>query len=186
MRILIAILALLASPAQASVQLYDLDRAQSRVVFTWHLGSDDVNGQMPVSRADLALDFDHAANSHFSVALDVAASEAGFPFATQAMKGPKILDAATYPEITFVSTAVRPTATGAVVDGNLTIRGVTRPATFTAQLYRQKGTEAGDRSRLSVLLTGSVSRSAFGATGWSNLAADEITFQVLARISLSQ
>ena len=44
-----------------------------------------------------------------AVTLDVSGAEASFPFATQARKGPKVLDAGSYPQIPFVSTAVRPT-----------------------------------------------------------------------------
>jgi polyisoprenoid-binding protein YceI len=73
-----------------------------------------------------------------------------------------------------------------VVVGNLTIRGVTRPVRLAAQLYRQKGTAEGDRSRLSIRLTGSVSRAAFGATGWADLVGDTVAIDILARIARAE
>ncbi|MCV2880863.1 YceI family protein [Actibacterium sp. XHP0104] len=168
--------------AWAAPRQYVLDAPRSLVVFTWFLGDDPVRGSMSVRQADLQIDFDQVANSTIDVALDATQAQAGFAFATQAMKGPKILRVADYPDITFRSTRIRPEGQGAVVEGELTIRGISRPVTFTAQLYRQRDTQPGDLSRLSVLLKGAVSRSEFGATGWSDMAGDRVEFEVLARI----
>ena len=66
--------------------------------------------------------------------------------------------------------------------GDLTIRGVTQPVTLRAELYRTKGSAAGDNSHLTVRLTGRVNRSAFGATGWSDMVGDEVRIIITARI----
>ncbi|MEX0309222.1 MAG: YceI family protein, partial [Tateyamaria sp.] len=87
-----------------------------------------------------------------------------------------------FPHITFESTRFRMTGKRALVEGNLTVRGVTRPATFTAELFRQSGPEIGERNRLAVRLTGSLSRAAFGATGWSDLAGDEVRLSIIAHM----
>ena len=76
--------------------------------------------------------------------------------------------------IRFDSTAVRARGDGAEIAGNVTIRGVTRPVTLAAMIYRPQGSEPGARDRLSILLTGSVSRSAFGAAGWAGTVGDEV------------
>ena len=52
--------------------------------------------------------------------------------------------------MTFQSTSVVGRATAAEVTGNLTIRGVTRPVTLKAEIFRPQGSAAGDRSRLTV------------------------------------
>jgi polyisoprenoid-binding protein YceI len=57
------------------------------------------------------------------------------PKVQEAMLGPKVLDAARFPAITFHSSAVSGTASGPgayrlVVRGSLTLRGVTRPITL--------------------------------------------------------
>ncbi len=182
--LIIALATLSFSAAHAAPQTYELQAEDSRVGFTWFLGSDEIEGRMPVSRADIVLDFDRLQNSRVSVAVDVSRAQAGFPFASQGMKSPKVLWADKYPEITFVSTGLRRNGDGAFVDGNLTVRGVTKPVVFTAQLFRQSGTQAGDRRRLSILLTGSLSRSAFGADGWADLAGDTVKLAIRARIKL--
>jgi polyisoprenoid-binding protein YceI len=98
------------------------------------------------------------------------------------MKGPKVLDTAEFPEISFVSTGVQAQAQGATVSGNITIRGVTQPASFHAEIYRQQGTAEGDLSHLTIRLTGAVLRSSFGAVGWHDMVGDEVRLDILARI----
>lgn len=177
---------LLAAPAIAAPQPYQLQKGDSSVGFSWFLGSEEVRGSMPVADADLVLDLDRIQNSKVKVVVDVAQARAGFPFASQGMKSKRVLWAQRHPYITFESTGFRRNGERALVDGNLTVRGVTRPATFAAELYRQAGMEAGDRSRLSVRLTGSLSRAAFGADGWSDMAGDEVKLSIVARMRVER
>ncbi|MEX0284060.1 MAG: YceI family protein [Paracoccaceae bacterium] len=182
MRIVVILMCVLfASVGWAAPNSYLLDRSGSQVVFTWFLGADAIKGQMPVKRADLKLDFKSAGNSSIDVALDVSKAKAGFAFATGAMRGPKVLSADAHPEIRFKSTKVVAQGTGAKVQGDLTIRGVTRPAIFDVKLYRGQGST--DSSRLAVQMTGSVNRSEFGATGWPDLVSDEIEINILAQVA---
>jgi polyisoprenoid-binding protein YceI len=180
------LLAALASSALAAPRTYVLEPAQSEVTFAWDFGADEVRGKMPVASADLAIDFDNLSASQVNVAVDVSGAEAGFPFATQAMQGPKVLDSANFPLISFVSTGVSRTGEGkADISGNITVRGVTRPMTFAAEIYRQRGTDANDLSRLVIVLTGALSRSEFGADGWSDLAGDQVRLHITAAIAES-
>ena len=172
-----------AGPARATPARYDLQPADSTVAFETDFGPDRITGSIPLARADLVLDFDRASNCSVNVVLDVTGAGASFPFAAQALKGPKVLDAASHPQMTFVSTRVKAAGKGATVTGNLTIRGVTRTETFAAEIFRQKGTEAGDLSRLTVVLTGRVNRSDYGATGWSDMVSDEVRITITARIT---
>jgi polyisoprenoid-binding protein YceI len=176
---------LLAAPLQAAPVAYRLDAAQSVVGFETDFGPDRITGTMPVAAADIAIDFDRPAASTVRVTLDLAGAQASFPFATQAMLGPKVLDAAAHPTISFESTAVRATGGGgakAEIEGLLTIRGVTRPVTLAAEVFRREGMPEGDRSRMAIHLDGRVSRAAFGATGWPDMVGDEVRLKIVARI----
>lgn len=174
---------MLSGPALAKPVPYILEPAESTVGFETDFGPDKITGAMPVKSADLILDFERVENCQIIVALDVTGAQASFPFAAQAMKGPKVLDSENFPEMSFRSTAVRAAGDGARVDGNLTIRGVTRAVTLDAMIWRQKGTEAGDLSQLTIRLTGAVLRSDFGATGWADMVGDEVRLSILARIA---
>lgn len=180
---LATLLLLLALPAQAAPVPYDLQPDQSTVGFETDFGPDHITGEMPVKSARLVLDFDRIANCVIDVSLDVSHADASFPFAAQAMKGPKVLDSASFPEIVFRSTAIRRNGDGASVDGDLTIRDVTRPVTLAASIFRQQGSDTGDLSHLTILLTGKVNRSDYGATGWGDIVGDEVRLKITARIA---
>ena len=185
-RVLLPALALavgVALPVAARPVAYVLEPAESVVGFETDFGPDLITGAMPVKSADLVIDFDSLANCRIDVVLDVAHAQASFPFAAQAMKGPKVLDAEAHPVIDFRSTSVRAKGDGAEVTGEVTIRGVTRPMVLDAVIWRQRGTEAGDRSRLTVKLTGHLKRSDFGATGWSDMVGDDVRLTIIARIA---
>lgn len=168
--------------AKAGVVAYALDPAASTVAFETDFGPDLITGAIPLERADLRLDFDNVANCTVQVTLDVTGATASFPFAAQALKGPKVLAAKDYPRMTFTSTSVRRAGEAADVSGTLTIRGVSKPVTLAARIFRPKGSAANDFSRLTVTLTGRINRSDFGATGWSDLVGDEVRILITARI----
>jgi polyisoprenoid-binding protein YceI len=179
----VAALVLMGGAAEAAPRSYHLVAAQSEVAFAWDFGEDEIRGTMPVARADLMIDFDDLGASTVDVAVDVTGAEAGFPFATQGMLGPTVLDAATYPLIAFQSDDVRRTGEGrAEIHGAITVRGVTRPMVFAAEIYRERGSVEGDLSALVVLLTGALNRSEFGADGWSDMAGDEVRLQIVAHL----
>lgn len=183
MRPLILLFALIADPAAATPADYRLEPETSIVGFETDFGPDLITGRMPVTRADLTLDFKNVAASHVAVTLDASAADASFPFAAQAMKGPKVLDSAHFPQIIFESTAVRAKGGGAGMQARVTIRGITHNLTMQAMIWRQKGHAEGDLSHRTIRLTGAVNRSDFGAAGWADMVGDQVRLDILARIA---
>ena len=174
----------LATPALADPVPYILDAAASSVGFEVNMGDQAVKGTMPVAGATLLLDFDRVANSTINVTLDPSRVHTGLIFATEALKAENLLNTAAYPQIAFVSTGVTAGADGtqAEVDGQVTIRGVSRPLRLHAQLYRQAGTIAGNIDKLSLLLTGTLNRNDFGASGYPGMVSDQVTLEITAQI----
>lgn len=171
-----------ALPAPAATVAYHLDPAASTVAFETDFGPDLITGSIPLEKADLRLDFDNLANCTVEVALDVTGAKASFPFAAQALKGPKVLDAKDFPRMTFESTSVKRAGEAADITGNITIRGVTRTVTLRAQIFRPQGSAATELDHLTVKLSGQVNRSDFGATGWSDMVGDQVRIIITARI----
>jgi polyisoprenoid-binding protein YceI len=171
-----------AQATRAAPVTYALDEAASTVAFETDFGPDLITGAIPLATADLRLDFENVANSSVSVVLNVSGATASFPFAAQALKGPKVLDARSFPQMSFESTKVTRTDDGAEVTGNMTIRGVTKPVTLRAVMTRPKGSAPDDLDRLTMRLSGRVSRADFGATGWSDMVGDEVRILITARI----
>ncbi|WP_149588213.1 YceI family protein [Tabrizicola flagellatus] len=180
---LVALIALGLAPAlQAGTVAYRMDPAASTVAFETDFGPDLITGSIPLERADLRLDFANVRNCTVDVALDVTGAQASFPFAAQALKGSKVLDARAHPRMTFTSTSVKGAGDAAEVTGDLTIRGVTKRVTLQARLSRPKGSAPDALDHLTVRLSGKVNRSDFGATGWSDMVGDEVRILITARI----
>jgi polyisoprenoid-binding protein YceI len=75
--------------------------------------------------------------------------------------GPEFFDAERHPEMTFRSTAVRLTDDGrAEVDGDLTIRGITRPVTAVGQHAAPRAASFGEVAGLELYAT--IDRREFG------------------------
>ncbi len=177
---------LLVSPglSQAGIRTYAIEYDQSQVMFAVDFGSDEIKGQMPVAEADLKLDFTNPGRSTVNVSVDASQADTGVDFATQAMKGPDVLDTAHAPLLTFISRRVSETGEpgGAQIEGDITVRGVTRPIILDAKLYRPQGSVEGDLSNLTILLTGALSRTDFGADGWKDFVGDEVRLTIRAHI----
>ncbi len=166
----------------AASEAYDLQQDKSSVRFTYTLNGQPAKGSMPVNSADLQLDFDRLSRSTVRVVLNASRARTGLIFATEAMRGRSVLNVANHPMILFQSTRIIPTAAGATIEGKVTLRGVTRPMQLQARLFRQKGRPKDDLSLLTILLTGFVNRSEFGASGFSDIVGNRIDLRILARI----
>lgn len=180
--VLSGLIAALAPPAWAGPVPYRLDPATSHVGFETDFGPDKITGSFPISDAKIAIDFQDLRKSTIQVIIDAASAEASFPFAAQAMKGPKVLDTQDYPSITFTSGDISREGDTAKIVGAATIRDVTKPIDLTATLYQVQGAAPGDYSHLTIHITGAVSRKDFGATGWADMVGDQVRFDILARI----
>lgn len=166
---------------------YALQQDRSEVGFFYTLTGAQNRGVMPVRAARIVIDVNRFEQSSVDVILDVANARTGLIFATDALKAASVLDARAHPTIRFQSTAVRPNdpqnlSAGGQIDGLLTIRGVTRPVTLRAALFRQHGTAEGDLSQLSFRIGGTVNRSDFGAAGYSDIVDDAISLDIAARV----
>ncbi len=166
---------------------YTLQQGRSEVGFVYTLAGAQNRGSMPVRAAQIIIDLDRFEASQVDVTLDVTGARTGLIFATEALKAASVLDARAHPTIRFQSTAIRPNnpknlSAGGQIDGLLTIRGVTRPVTLNAAIFRQQGTAEGDMSQLSFRISGTVSRTDFGAIGYSDIVNDIITLDIAARV----
>jgi len=178
------ITATLPGPAIAAPITYRLNPGRSRVGFGVELGNDALTGEMPVRSADLALDFNQIGNSRVSVVLNAANTRMGVFFATEAVLAPDLLDVARHPTIAFQSTRVRqgPSEAEAIVDGNVTIKGVTRPVTLTTVLTQDRATLGQSNPELTLILKGTVNREDFGMTAYRGLVGPRVSLDIRARI----
>lgn len=182
-RFLTVLCLLFAQAAFAAPQTYALDRNASQIAFTFDLQGSPLQGNVPVQSADVQIDFDNVANSHVDVHFNMERARAGVVFATDAMKGETVLNTAQFPTARFVSTRIAPTANGAQLTGNLTLRGVTRPVTLNARFFRPPGSAPGDVSTLQLALSGRLDRNDFGASGFADLVSPGVDLAVQVNVT---
>lgn len=182
--VLAFILALgIARPAAAAPVAYAYDPEGSAVTAEADYGRTVVRARLPVAEADLAIDFERVANSRFAVVLRADRARSNIPFAARAIMGESVLDAANHPQIRFESTRVASAGEGRVtVTGQATLRGVTREVTLDAVIYRPPGSDPGVRDDLTVLITGTISRAAFGASGHAGSVGDAVRLRILLHV----
>ena len=171
-------------PAHAMLRRYELEPHASRAGFTYLMNGAMRKGEMPVGRADFRIDPADLAASSTDVTLRADQVRTGFFLFTGILKSAAMLDTDRFPTIRFVSSAVRPAPSGrlsdgAKLDGELTIRDVTQAVTFDTVFMPRAGSTPNDLGRLAIRLSGRISRSSFGASGYKALVGDEVGLNVL-------
>lgn len=166
--VLAAALALTPTAAFADWQI---DPSHTAVVFEIeHFGYSDVTGVFPKVEATIdTFDPDNLEAAKFSVVLDATAITTFWDARDQHIKSADFLDVETYPEITFTSTSVKDNGDGtAEITGDLTIKDVTKPVTFKAEVNKvgespiAKGTNVAGFT-----LTGEIDRTEFGVDAYA-------------------
>jgi polyisoprenoid-binding protein YceI len=113
---------------------WSIDRLNTTVGFTiTHLGVTRVRGRFNDLTGTIRTG-EPIENSSVSVRIAADSIDTGFPARDAYIKGADVLVAGEHPEITFESTGVRAAGGKYLVDGELTLRGITRPLTLTAEL----------------------------------------------------
>jgi polyisoprenoid-binding protein YceI len=91
------------------------------------------------------------------------------------VRSPRFFDVANYPEILFVSTDFEWTSpTRAILRGNLTLHGVTKPVIFKVELSGSEGKQVGEAENILVKATTTIHRSDFGMDTLSKLVSDSV------------
>ncbi|WP_108837324.1 YceI family protein [Tateyamaria sp. Alg231-49] len=180
-------LAAIAAPTWAAPTPYRLNGAASTITYTFTLEGTPLKGTVPIDRAELQIDPTNLEASTADVTADVRRAKTGLIFATEALKSRSVLAADDFPLARFQSTKVTLGARGrisegATIEGMLTLRGVTKPVRFDAQLFRAPGSAADDLSALRVILKGSINRADFDAVGYADLVDDTVAIEIDANI----
>ena len=141
MRILVtsALLTALALPAFAETRTYKTDPGHTEVRFGWdHAGVTNQHGEFDRAEGVLSIDPADLTSASLDVTIDAASISTGFEPLDKHIKSGDFLTVEDHPTIRFVSTSVKPTSdTTADVAGEVTLRGVTIPATLQVELIHQ-------------------------------------------------
>ena len=158
MRLLAAavVLALSAGPSWAAAPAWRADMAASKLGFTGAMNGQSFNGAFGRWDAQIAFDPRDLATSRVVATIDMNSARTGDQTRDEALPTADWFSAKAFPKATFASRKIAAAGPGRyIAQGDLTIRGVTRPVTLPFAL-----TITGDTAKM----TGSVTldRSAFG------------------------
>jgi polyisoprenoid-binding protein YceI len=141
------------------------DPEHSEISFSVRQLVTKVHGRM--TRFDIAIvTGEDPLDSSVSATIDLASVDTGIPKRDEHIRSSTFLDVANHPRVTYQSTGVRRAGEGWVVDGDLTLHGVTRPVPLAvAATGFAADPDSGGHANFSA--TALVDRSDFGIDRWS-------------------
>ncbi len=178
---LIAILtfAALSGAALAAPETFIIEGSHTFPRFSYsHLGFSKQLSRFDRTSGSIVLDKE-AKTGSVDVTIDMKSVNTGFEVFNGHIQGEDFLDTAKYPTATFKSTKVhfdgdKPTS----VDGNLTIKGVTRPVTLTIDSYLLMPHPMMKKDAIGANATTKIKRSEFNAGKLAPYVGDEVTIDI--------
>ena len=125
----------LGTPALAADYVIDTEGAHASIQFRIsHLGYSWLKGRFNEFAGEFSYDADNPSAASVQVAIDPASIDSNHAERDAHLRSADFLDVETYPEAGFVSTDYIPHGDGtATLEGELTLRGVTRPISIDVE-----------------------------------------------------
>ncbi|GJE49363.1 Protein YceI [Methylobacterium tardum] len=163
-------------PAQIQAGTYAVDPGHTQVGWrVSHMGFSNYAGGFSDVSGTLELQPKNPAAAKLSVKIPVASVTTTSAKLTDELKGDQWLDAAKFPDMTFVSTKVAPAGKDhAKVTGDLTLHGVTKPVTLDVTLVGAGVNPLSKKYTVGFEATGTLKRSEFGVKTYVPLIGDEL------------
>jgi len=157
-RKLLPLLLVAAIPSVAGAADYTVQQASSKLGFSSNFQGQNFDGTFNKWTAAISYDATKLATSKFDVEVDLTSAKTGDNDRDGALPGADFFNAAKFPKAHFVTTTFRQNGAQVVADGNLTLRGVTKPVSLNVS-FKPQGTGA------TLDVTGTVKRLDFGVGG---------------------
>ncbi|WP_374342268.1 YceI family protein [Azonexus sp.] len=168
-----------AAPALAAPETYVLDGTHSFPRFSYsHFGYSTQLSRFEKTTGKIV--FDKAAKTGaVDIVIDTKSVNTGYATFNEHIQGEDFLDTAKYPTATFKSTKVvfdgdKPVA----VEGNLTLKGVTRPVTLTVTSFQAMPHPMLKKDAIGANAHVVVKRSEFNAGKYAPYVGDEVRIDV--------
>ena len=167
-------------PGAVKAGAYKIEPYHTQIGFSIsHFGFSDFSGFFSGASGTLTLDPAKVDITKLDVSIPVQSILTTVSILDDQLKGDQWFDTAKFPNATFVSTKV--TKTGgdtAIIVGDLTLHGVTKPVTLKAHLVGS-GVNPLDKSfTVGFEATGTIKRSDFGIKQYLPLLGDDVTLKI--------
>ncbi len=165
----------------AAQEKYTLDPTHTYLHFgISHLGFSTMHGRFDKTSGQFSID--HAAKTaSVMVNIEAASINTGLEKRDDHLRSPDFMNAVEFPVVTYQSTAVRFEGDiPSVIEGNLTLLGVTKSVTLTITAFKCGTNPMNNRAMCGMDAVGSMKRSDFGMTYALPGVGDELKLTIEA------
>ena len=175
----IALAALVSAPAFAAPETYNIEGTHTYPRFEYnHFGYSTQVQRFNKTTGKIV--WDRAAKTgEVDITIDATSVDTGYALFNQHIQGEDFFDTAKHPAITFKSTAVKFDGDKPVaVDGNLTIKGVTKPVTLAVTSFHTMPHPMLKKDAIGANASAKVKRSEFNMGKNVPYVSDEVTLSI--------
>ncbi len=179
-------------PRQAPAGTYQLEPRHTQILFAIrHFGITDYYGRFDKASGTLDFNPSDPAASHVSVEIDTASVDTKSSELTGELQKPAVFNSGDFPQATFKSTsAARTGPNSGTVSGDLTIKGITKPVTFTVTYNGSLNDPMANGKTRDIGFhgTATIKRSDYNMTNmiWSPMVSDDVTLTIEAMFQQSK
>ena len=124
----------------------------------------NVRGQFTRFSGKVTYDATKPEATRIDATIDVASIDTREPKRDDDLRGELFFDVAKHPTMAFVSSGARPVEGGVDVEGELTIRGVSRPVTLAVRDISGPAVDMRGNRRVGAVATAKIARADYGMT----------------------
>ena len=166
--------------ANVSAGVYELDENHAYLTFSYsHMGLSrpvihfsEFDGRLQLNGRDMS-------KSEVTIAIDASSVDTGVPELNESLRGDDYFAVAEHPEIIFRSTGFESLSeTTGVLRGELTVAGTTKPAELNVRINDAAMNRQTRKEMIGFSATGTVRRSDFGLTAFSEYVGDELSLDI--------
>lgn len=175
----LAVAASLSTAAFAAPETYIIEGTHTMPRFEYsHFGYSTQVSRFDKTSGTIILDR-AAKTGSVDVVIDAKSVNTGYPLFNEHIQGEDFFDTAKYPTITFKSKALKFDGDKlASVDGDLTIKGVTKPVTLTVTSFHCMPHPMRKKDACGANATTKIKRSEFNAGKHAPYVSDEVTLTI--------
>lgn len=168
-----------ATSVMAAPETYSIDGTHTFPSFSYsHFGLSTQQSRFNNTSGTLVIDKE-AKTAEVDISIDMTSVETGYATFNEHIQGADFFDTANHPTATFKSSKVRFEGDQPVaLDGELTLKGVTRPVTLEITHFVQMKHPMLDKDAIGANAQTQVKRSEFNAGKYAPHVSDEVTISI--------
>ena len=174
-----AFIATLSNAAFAAPETFVIDGTHTKPRFSYsHFGYSTQVSRFDNASGTIVLDKE-AKTGSVDVTIDMKSVDTGYELFNGHIQGADFFDTATYPTATFKSTKVnfvgdKPSS----VEGNLTLKGITKPVTLTLSSFQQMPHPMLKKDAIGANASAVVKRTEFNLGKYAPYVGDDVTIDI--------